>query len=97
MPKVFLRPIDKFRDTLKFNFMLAKGGKTYEDIGGIIGRAKSTAKARADDPLQMTLEELFHLCQHEGIDPSEFISEKLRLRGAGIMYERTDFYEEKKA
>ena len=97
MPKVYLRPVDRFRDNLRFNFLLAKGGKTYEDVGKIIGRAKSTVKARADDPLTMTLDELFRLCQHENIEPADFIAGKLQLRGAGIMYERTDFYEEKKA
>ena len=97
MPKVYLRPIDRFRDNLKYNFRIARAGRSYEEIGKIIGRAKSTVKARADDPLTMTLDELFRFCQHENIEPADFIAGKLRLRGAGIMYERTDFYEEKKA
>ena len=91
MPKVYLRPIDKFRETLRHNLNMAKGGKNYAELGRIIGRAKSTIKARMDDPLTMTLDELFMLCQHEHIDPAEFVGGELRLRGQGTVFiERTD-------
>lgn len=81
MPKVYLRPIDKFEARLKHNFDMAKGGSTFEDIGRIIGRVKSTARQRAKDPLDMTLGEMFLLCQHEHIEPAEFVGSDLRLRG----------------
>lgn len=81
MPKVNLRPIDKFRATIQHNYRMVKGGRTYEELGTVIGRAKQTALNRANDPLSLTLGELFLLCQHEHISPSEFVGGELRLRG----------------
>lgn len=81
MPKINLRPIDKFADTLRHNFELVKGGKTYEEVGAVIGRTGMTANNRARDPLSMTLAELFLLCQRAHIDPAEFVGGELRLRG----------------
>ena len=81
MPKVHLRPIDKFRETMKHNYMAVKGGRTYEELGTVIGRAKQAALNRANDPLSLTLGELFLLCQHEHISPSEFVGGELRLKG----------------
>ena len=81
MPKINLRPIDKFADTLRHNFELVKGGKTYEEVGKVIGRTGMTANNRARDPLNMTLAELFLLCKHEHVSPADFVGGELRLRG----------------
>lgn len=81
MPKTALRPIDTFEQRIRNNYELAKGGKTYEEIGGVIGRSAKTACSRFHDPLSMTLAELFLLCQRAHIDPAEFVGGELRLRG----------------
>ena len=81
MPKVSLRPIDKFADTLRRNYELVKGGRTYAEIGAVIGRTAKTACTRYHDPLSMTLAELFLLCQRERLTPAEFVGGELRLKG----------------
>lgn len=84
MPKVNLRPIDKFEATLRHNYELAKGGRSYEEVGAVIGRTGKTACTRYHDPLSMTLAELFLLCCHEHIDPADFVGGELRLKGEKV-------------
>lgn len=81
MAKTALRPIDRFEQTIRHNYALAKGGMTYEEVGAVIGRTGMTANNRARDPLGMTLAEMFLLCQRAHIDPADFVGGELRLRG----------------
>ena len=81
MPKVSLRPIDQFEDTLRRNYDKVKGGRTYAEIGKVIGRTAKTACTRYHDPLSMTLAELFLLCRHEQLSPADFVGGELRLQG----------------
>ena len=82
MPKVSLRSIDQFEDTLRRNYDKVKGGRTYAEIGKVIGRTAKTACTRYHDPLSMTLAELFLLCRHEQLSPADFVGGELRLQGA---------------
>lgn len=79
MPKVALRPIDAFESTIRQNYEKVKGGRTYAEIGKVIGRTAKTACTRYHDPLSMTLAELFLLCRHEQLSPRGFCG-----RGAEI-------------
>lgn len=91
MPKVYLRPVDKFRAVISHNFGMVSGRLTMAEIGSIIGRSTQTACNRRDSPLDLTLGELFAICQHEHIDPAEFVGGELRLRGSGTVFiERND-------
>ena len=81
MPKVALRPIDAFESTIRRNYSKVKGGRTYAEIGKVIGRTAKTACTRYHDPLSMTLAELFLLCRHEQLSPADFVGGELRLQG----------------
>lgn len=86
MPKVYLRPVDKFRAMIMHNFDMVTGKKTMVEVGKILGKSTQTACNRRDSPLDLTLREVFLLCQHEHIDPAEFVGGELRLRGAGTIF-----------
>ena len=86
MPKVYLRPVDKFKAVIAYNFDMVAGRKTMTEIGKIIGRSTQTACNRRDSPLDLTLREVFLICQHEHIDPAEFVGGELRLRGSGTIF-----------
>lgn len=78
MPKVTLRPIDKFNDMILDNFTTAKGSMKTEIFGKKIKMSRNTVYARLKNPLKMNLEELFNLCEALHIDRGKFITQSLR-------------------
>lgn len=81
MAKTALRPIDGFAQLIGRNLAAATARLTRDEVGRIIGRKRTTISNRKNDPLGMTLGELFLLCKHEHIDPADFVGGELRLRG----------------
>jgi hypothetical protein len=81
MPKVALRPIDKFSATVKANLLTVKGGMSDGEIGKIIGTSSNTVGNRRRNPLNLTLGEVFLLCQRKKINIADFVSGELTLKG----------------
>lgn len=77
MPKVTLRPIDKFDRQLKVNIKQLRCDDSYEQFGEKVGMTGSTARRRVLNPLDLTLRELFNICQKFRISVSRFVSEDL--------------------
>ena len=85
MAKTALRPIDSFEQLIRRNLEAATARLTCEEVGRIIGRSsRTTISKRKNDPLGMTLAELFLLCRHEHIDPADFVGGELRLKGEKV-------------
>lgn len=81
MPRVALRPIDSFEQMISDNFALARGKDSNKVIGSIMGVSEGTASNRKKEPLDLSLRELFYLCQKKHIDISQFVGCKLRIGG----------------
>lgn len=78
MPKVTLRPVDKFNDMILDNFTTAKGSMKTENFGKKIKMSRNIVYARLKNPLKMDLEELFYLCEALHIDRGKFVTQSLR-------------------
>lgn len=87
MPKVYLREIDRFEDMVRDNFALVRGVDKIAETAKAMGCSKGTVSNRANDPLDLSLREIFLLCRHKGVKVVDFVGGRLELKGCGV-YEK---------
>ena len=80
MPKISLRPIDKFASRIKANLNMIKGTKCNADLAAQCNVCPGTIRNRLIDPLDMTLREAYLLCEKNHIELCDFIGAELKLK-----------------
>ena len=78
MPKVALRPIDKFEDRLRQNLQTAKGTSSNDEFGRKFGVCRQTVSNRLEQPLDLTMREFFKICESGHIDLGKFVTQNLK-------------------
>lgn len=72
---------EKRNKRISYNLKLLQGGRSVKEMCVIMECSPTTFRRRFDHPEELTIEEIWRLCEHTGVNVTDFISGTLKIWG----------------
>lgn len=72
---------EKRKERLAYNLKLIQGGRTTAEMSEILKCSTTTYLRRLRHPEELTIEEIWRLCEYTGVKITDFIGDTLKIWG----------------
>ena len=73
--------VEKRNERIAYNLKLLQGGRSSQEMSEIMNCSYSTYRRRLVHPEELTVEEIWRLCEFTGVNVMEFIGGTLKIGG----------------